>query len=196
MIKKIVFMSICFSLPLFGSDFNTDQITMIKTKLKDMVAAEESLRTSLRYVKRDAKERFLAACQDQSAQHVAFLKKIFCDHDWIDINTFGREADMHAWLLVQYADHDLAFQKEVLAKLELLYPAHQTRAAHFAFLHDRIETNEGRSQLYGTQGYVKNKQWVVCTVDDPDNLDARRKKMGMLPMKDYIAEVCEHLYKL
>jgi len=46
--------------------------------------------------------------------NAAWLKSDLRDHGWYRISIYGADADRAAWLIVQHARHDLAFQKEVL----------------------------------------------------------------------------------
>ena len=50
----------------------------------------------------------------------------------------------------------------------------------FVWLIDRMLVKQGKPQLYGTEfEYGSNK---VAPILDPQNLNARRKKMGLAPM--------------
>ena len=47
----------------------------------------------------------------------------------------------------------------------------------------------GKKQLFGTQTITYFKEGNVITIwamDEPQNLDERRKEMGLIPMSEYI----------
>jgi hypothetical protein len=58
----------------------------------------------------------------------------------------------------------------------------------YAYLYDRIKINSGEKQLYGTQ-FEKvdpiNKTVELADTENIENLDNRRMKVGMMPIKMY-----------
>jgi len=71
---------------------------------------------------------------------LADLLKIY---GWIRISDFGTAADQNAWLLVQHADHDPVFQKEILGRLGKLYKSGETSPQNYAYLVDRVAASWG-----------------------------------------------------
>lgn len=60
--------------------------------------------------------------------------------------------------------------------------------ADLAYLTDRVRSNEGREQLYGTQiADVRDGTVVPWPVEDPERLDARRAAVGLEPFAEYAA---------
>jgi len=117
-----------------------------------------------------------------------WLKADLAAHGWPKISAYGAEADHDAWLLVQHADHDVAFQKSVLAILEALLPAKETVPQSYAYLYDRVAVAENRPQRYGTQGRCTGPgQWEPWPSEDQDNLDKRRAEVGLNSEAEYKA---------
>jgi len=55
-----------------------------------------------------------------------------------------------------------------------------------AYLEDRVRVNEGKLILYGTQFYRNPEGVMTChPVEDPANLDKRRKEMGLEPFAEH-----------
>lgn len=121
---------------------------------------------------------------DLDRQHTAKLKQIILQHGWPSISLVGVEAAHAAWLLVQHADHDLAFQEECLRLMKAL-PAVEVSLPNIAYLTDRILTSRGKPQLYGTQFQGVNKELKPQPIKDRKNLDTRRSNMGLGPFDDY-----------
>ncbi len=122
--------------------------------------------------------------------NTARLKELIKTHGWFTISKFGREADRTAWLLVQHADHDVAFQKEILGILAGLYPKGETDPHNYAYLWDRVAANTGARQRFGTQGKCTGRgKWEPFEVEDPAGLDARRKSVGLPAMRVYTRQV-------
>jgi hypothetical protein len=113
-------------------------------------------------------------------RHTARLREIVRDIGWPTRSRVGEEAEHMAWLLVQHADRDRAFQRECLVLMSK-EPANEVCRAHLAYLEDRLAVAEGRPQRYGTQ-FVEGGP---APIDDPDQLDARRAASGLSPFAEY-----------
>ena len=146
------------------------------------------------------------AQQDQQAQegrqdmlaidqtHAEEMKHIIAEIGWPTIPKVGEEASHAAWLLVQHADHDVAFQT---ACLELMKESldGEVKNEDIAYLEDRIRVNEGQPQLYGTQWFVSEEGvFQPEPIEDEDWLDERRKVVGMEPFDVYRKAMME-MYK-
>ena len=151
--------------------------------------------------KTDAKsfdEQFLPRSEEVLRTNIQELKKLMGIYPWFTISAFGREASSDAEVIVQHADSDVDFQKEVLTKLEKLYQIDEVSRKNYAFLYDRVAAHENRPQRYGTQGYCTGPGvWEPCPIEKPNDfpsVDARRKEMNLDPvsMEEY-EKVFEHV---
>lgn len=117
-----------------------------------------------------------------------WLKAELRDHGWFKISTFGADADGAAWLIVQHARHDLAFQQDVLAMLEPLWLSGETKGANFAMLYDQTAHYTGRPGRFGVMGdCTAPGVWTPYALEDQDAVDGWRTKAGMPPFAQYIA---------
>jgi hypothetical protein len=127
--------------------------------------------------------------------NTAWLKEQIAKIGWFTIKQFGGKADMAASQLLQHAYGDLAFQREMLDKLQAL-PRGQTDGRRLGALFDRVAHAEGRLLKYGTQGECKDGQWMPFESEDPVDLDTRRVSLGMTPIAEYMEiasrAVCPH----
>lgn len=130
-------------------------------------------------------------CQEAaelSKKHVEKLREIIQQFGWPTEHNFGKEYAHAAWLIAQHANHDIQFQKESLAIIADLTlkdtpaPHDQVANIHFAYLFDRILVNEKKEQCFGTQ-YDKNGK--LLPIKNSDQVDERRNKIGLMPLKDY-----------
>ena len=112
------------------------------------------------------------------------LKAIVEEIGWPSTSKVGYEGSSNAWLLVQHADHDPNFQKRCL-ELMKSEPEGEVAKRDLAYLEDRIATGDGRPQIYGTQ-FHKNAdgQLEPLPIKDQDNVDKRRKEMGLETLKE------------
>jgi hypothetical protein len=115
-----------------------------------------------------------------SQKHVMVLKKIINDFGWPSKESFDEDCSFAAWLIAQHANHDPVFQKK--ACLHISYLTERWAPIYWIFLTDRILVNENKPQLYGTQYTKSGALWPIL---NPENLEARRKKMQLEPMEYY-----------
>jgi hypothetical protein len=116
------------------------------------------------------------------------LREIIEANGWPGYSLVGEQGAEHAWLIAQHSDNQLDFQREVLGLLTRAVAHGEASPKHVAFLTDRVRTNEGREQLYGTQmsGSLAG-QTVPWPVEDPGRLDERRAAVGLEPFAEYAA---------
>lgn len=113
------------------------------------------------------------------------LKTIIDTIGWPSISKVWREGAANAWLIVQHADHDLEFQKKCLALINL-EPEGEVAKRDIAYLEDRIAIGDGKPQIYGTQFYMNSDgQLQPLPIQDADNVDMRRKEIGLGTLAEY-----------
>jgi hypothetical protein len=117
--------------------------------------------------------------------HVAELKHIVSVHGWPRSSAVGPEAARAAWLVAQHADFDPAFQKEALRHMESLASDGEAEAKLVGYLTDRVAVNEGRPQVYGTQGGCQAGRWQPSPIADPERVEMRRASVSMEPLSFY-----------
>jgi hypothetical protein len=134
----------------------------------------------------------LKEVQAIDAESTAFLRRVVAEHGWPTFDMVGEDGAGAAWILVQHADADPAFQAEVLARLEPLLDAGQVRPSHFALLTDRVRTGRGEPQVYGTQ-FADDADGVSrpLPIEDAANVDARRAAVGLPPLAEYARSIAQ-----
>ncbi len=106
----------------------------------------------------------------------------------------GKQASNNFWLMVQHADNDLLFQEAVLKKMKLQVDQKKADGANFAYLTDRVNINSGKPQIYGTQlsrTRDANGRTIPKDMIDPQNVNKRRKEVGMESLEEYLDMVKE-----
>ena len=132
--------------------------------------------------------RFMVLWKEIDAGNTEDLKMLLAIHGWFTISEFGEKADHEAWLLVQHADHDVDFQREVLGILEKLLETKETSRQNYAYLYDRVASAEDRPQRYGTQGRcVGPAKWEPNELEHPERIDELRASVGLGTLDDYKA---------
>lgn len=128
-----------------------------------------------------------AAAPDTSAvdqRNLSRLKEIVAQNGFPTVEMIGADGVAAAWLLVQHADADPAFQSRMLEAIVARTDAEGISKQQIALLTDQVRLSSGRHQTYGTK-ILRNADTgafdYVGGLDDPDGLDARRAAMGLMP---------------
>ncbi|OGI95776.1 hypothetical protein A2917_00480 [Candidatus Nomurabacteria bacterium RIFCSPLOWO2_01_FULL_42_17] len=114
------------------------------------------------------------------------MKEIIAKIGFPTISKVGKEASHNAWLLIQHADLDVEFQKMCLELMKGL-PSQEVARRDVAYLEDRIRVNQKQGQIYGTQFTQEGGKHIPQPIEDEENVDIRRAKMGMDTLADQIA---------
>lgn len=99
--------------------------------------------------------------------------------------SYGERPAAAAFLIVQHSNVEL--WRRFVPMLEPLAREGKVDGQDYALMYDRLQLAEGRPQRYGSQMTCRDGRWVVNTLEDPANVDARRAEMGMGPLADYEA---------
>ncbi len=129
--------------------------------------------------------------RDVDQENTLELKRIIEAHGWPDASKVGTEGALAAWLTVQHADLDPAFQHRCLELMERS-PKGTVPRSHIAYLTDRVAVNEGRPQGYGTQFTLVDGKMVPQPIENLDELDERRADMGLQSVAEYTQHMEGH----
>jgi uncharacterized protein DUF6624 len=133
---------------------------------------------------------FIARIEKIDADNTARMKQIVKQYGWPGPELVGKDGTEAAFLLVQHADADHAFQKEMLPLVREAYLAKKLMGQDYALLLDRVLVREGKRQVYGTQSTPSN-QWKgrqpeLAPIEDEANVDKRRAEVGLPPLAEYL----------
>jgi hypothetical protein len=115
----------------------------------------------------------------------ARMKEVVAKYGWPGKKLVGEDGAQAAWLMVQHADQDRAFQKQCLPLIEAAARAGDVAMRNYAYLYDRVAVGEDRPQRYGTQ-YRDGKP---APIEDEAKVDERRKAVGLGTMAEYDAQM-------
>jgi hypothetical protein len=119
-------------------------------------------------------------------KHTARMHAIVDRHGWPGKALVGEDGATAAWLLVQHADQDRAFQRRCLPLLADAVRRGEASPKHLAYLTDRVAVGEGRPQTYGTQ-FTTNEagELVPQPIADEAHVDERRAAVGLGTLAAY-----------
>lgn len=123
------------------------------------------------------------------------VKEIIKEKGWQSPQKVGMNASQGLFLVIQHAD--LQTQLEYLPLIQKVEKRGEILSSNLAILEDRINVRQGKIQFYGSQIFtdrVSGKQYPY-PIADVDNLDKRRRAMGMPPMQTYIKDWSTESYK-
>lgn len=181
---------------------NIEDKEWVKLKLDNMFKVDQYMRsfwdtpfknTYSTEEKNEFQKQFSPKSDEVDNRNTTDLKELLKQYEWFKISDFGVVADNQAWIIVQHADRDPAFQKQVLPILENLWPLGETKPANYAYLYDRVASSFSDPtkmvpQRYGTQGRcVGPETWEPWPIEDEANVDQRRKSVGLGTMQEYKA---------
>jgi hypothetical protein len=170
-------------------DAAATRIELARAALIEMGRADQQVRAGLS-VRSLADTARLRQMMQVDSIHTERLRGIVRDYGWPGKSVFGEPAAQAAFLVVQHSpSHE--FQQEMLELLAAAAEAGEARRADVAMLTDRVRTNAGQPQLYGTQFQIRDGRLVAHPIEDPAGLDARRAAMGLAPMAEYVARLRE-----
>ena len=114
------------------------------------------------------------------------IKKILDEKGWVGKNKVGTQANETLFLVIQHSD--IETQKKYLPMMKDAVNKGNASSSSLSLLLDRIEIREGRKQIYGSQigtNPLTKKQYVLPLLD-PDNVDKRRKEVGLDSLTNYV----------
>ncbi|APX66801.1 hypothetical protein AV944_14310 [Sphingomonas sp. LK11] len=131
--------------------------------------------------------RLMTALRVEDRENTEWLKQIVAKQGWPKRSEVGDDAARQAWLLVQHADADPAFQLTVLRAMEPLVPGGEVSKKDYAYLYDRVMLKIAGKQRYATQAMCVNGLRKPMPVEDEKAVDRLRADAGLKPVKDYVA---------
>lgn len=102
------------------------------------------------------------------------------------LSIYGYTICKAAFMVVQHAD--TYYQNKFLPTFNQHLQHNEIEKPNYAIFIDRLLINQGKKQLYGSQ--IKTNadgSHELFPIDDPSNVDSRRKEMGMIPLKEYLS---------
>jgi hypothetical protein len=132
-------------------------------------------------------------------KHEEIVKNIIDNFGFISIEKYGADAFIHMCLLVQHLNNtpeNILYREKYLKLFEQnkLDPKTSDLATlemfndYYALQVDRLMIHQGKKQKYGTQLFYDPElhKFVSDEVEDPDNLNKRRKELHLSSIEEYI----------
>lgn len=119
------------------------------------------------------------------SSNALWLQEAVARHGWPERDVVGKEGARAAFLLVQHADHDTAFQAAMLPALDAVFRRGQADGQSVALLTDRLAVARKEPQIFGSQTTMTDGRMTFAPIADSQGVDARRARMGLPPLNEY-----------
>ncbi len=161
----------------------------IKNKLLEMISLDQDVRSKLVNTG-ELFNGYHPEMEKVHNQNALKLDEIIDQEGWPSVEMVGEKASEAAWLIVQHAISKPYFQKKCLKILKQKIKESSEELKWIAFLEDRINVFQGKQQIYGTQ-FDWDQQGLLSPypIKDEENVDLRRAKIGLVPLKDRIRKI-------
>jgi hypothetical protein len=110
--------------------------------------------------------------------------QIIDEHGWLGTTQVGFLANNALFLVIQHASVEI--QEKYFSLLKESAEQGESRLADMALMDDRIRMYRKQKQLYGSQTTYVNGKHYVWPIEDPQNVDERRKSVQLPPLADYL----------
>ena len=131
------------------------------------------------------------ATEVRDRANTVWLKGIVARGGWPKRSQVGGPAADTAWLLVQHADAEPAFQLRALRLMEPLVATGDVDRKNYAYLYDRVMLRIAGHQRYATQMTCKGGYYSPLPLENATAVDARRREAGMQSLADYEKQMIE-----
>lgn len=160
-------------------------ITKLQIELMTRITADQAIRDTV-FSKGIALDPMTISRMEQvDRDNTSWLKDQIRQHGWPSAAKVGKTASDAALLIVQHAVHDRPFQRMALDTVTKLFEKGEVEGRAFALLYDRVKTQGGEKQRYGTQAKMNDRQITFDPMEDSANVDSLRKTVGLPPLAVY-----------
>ncbi len=153
-----------------------EEIRALRQQLHSMVAEDQDARLAFNQTRWEAVD----------TKNRPEVLRIFEHYGWVTNSLAGQDASHNFWLLVQHQTPEI--QQRLLPALEKAAKGGDASMGDYAYLYDRVQMGLGKPQHWGSAVKCENGKPVLYTVDDPAGLEARRKELFLMPIRDYLQQ--------
>jgi hypothetical protein len=165
----------------------------LRNQLQQRFDLDQSARKELLSMPRDPV--VARRVEEVDADNLIWLRRLMKEKGIPNADQVGERGVQWAWALVQHADRDPRLQAAALTQFAKRYEAGELPADDLAKLTDRILIALGKPQQFGTQFDWLSGNFDPRGIADRAAIDARRQKLGLMPLTDYACMMNQRLKK-
>ncbi len=124
--------------------------------------------------------------RERDSMNILTVTAILEEHGWLGPEVIGKQGNATLFRVIQSAD--LNTQEKYLPLLRDAVKLGNANPSNLAVLEDRVALSQNNRQVYGSQiGKDEDtNEFYILPLEDPDNVDKRRAKVGLPPLANYI----------
>lgn len=127
-----------------------------------------------------ASEAVWAEIRRHDLEDQAALKRLIPEDGWFKESVYGEKATRSAFLIVQHATNDMPLMRRTLMKIGEYVKTGDAKGGMYALMYDRVALEfDHKPQRYGSQVNCVSGVWTPINLEDPSNVDLRRKQIGL-----------------
>lgn len=112
------------------------------------------------------------------------VEEILARREWPSPDEVGQRAATAVFLVIQHSDSMV--HATYLPRMRAAVQRGDAEPEHLALLEDRLLTEQGKPQIYGSQVRTDNKgKSAFFPIADEPNVDKRRTSVGLEPLEEY-----------
>ncbi len=123
---------------------------------------------------------------EKDSVNLIIVEKILDERGWLGADVIGKRGNETLFLVIQHSDQKT--QGKYLPMMREAVKNGKAEASSLALLEDRVALRQGKKQIYGSQVGVNpiSGENYLLPLEDPDNVDKRRKEVGLPPLAGYL----------
>lgn len=133
-------------------------------------------------------------------RNFSIVSGVLKKYGWPHMQCVGTTGSMTVYLVLHHANLPITERKKYLSIMQTAVKQGKISKVYLAYFEDRTLIESGKKQKYGTQMKSVYKNDVsskpeLQPVVDPQNLNKRRKKMGLNTIEEYLKESFDIIYE-
>ncbi len=123
--------------------------------------------------------------REKDSVNLLKVKAILKQNGWLGTDVVGEHGSTTLFLVIQHADQ--ITQEKYLPMMREAVENKKAKGRELALLEDRVALRQGKKQIYGSQigRDIETNHYYVLPLEDPENVDTRRSKVGLEPLALY-----------
>jgi len=161
-----------------------DELENVRIKDQALRKLLMSITTSINDTNSEEYKYLMLLMVQEDVKNQEQVIKIVDENGWLGISQVGVLANSALFLVIQHASLEL--QEKYFPLLKESAEKGESNLADMALMDDRIRMRRKLKQLYGSQTVNINGKNYVWPIEDPQNVDERRKQVQLPPLSDYL----------
>ncbi len=135
-------------------------------------------------------ETYARRQQEMDAQNLVKVEAILQKYGWLGQDIIGANGNEALFLVIQHSTPTVMEKYLPIMKAAVLEK--KAEATQLALLQDRVNMNQGKKQIYGSQVQSNSQNadgsenWFIYPIEDAQNVDKRRAEIGLRPIAEYM----------